>query len=86
MNPFSPPKDPNVGLIPARRPFALRLASLRFQALLCFVAAGLALLTARGMFWSLSGTVVVLGIGCGVQCLWRDAKRRDRPLGARRLR
>jgi hypothetical protein len=92
LNPFTPPNDatdpddPNAGQKPPRRSFAVRLASLRFQAFLCFSVAALALLFGHKYFKGLSYTVVVLGVGCGVQCLWRDSKRRDSPFEARRRR
>ena len=90
LNPFSSPKESadeaNAARPRPRRSLADRLASLRVQAFLCFVTAGLALWFGRIEYPSLAYAVAALGIACGVQCIWRDAKRRDSPLEMRRRR
>jgi hypothetical protein len=66
------------------------LSSPRFQAALCFSAAALALLfgaaARQGAFAPLGFITAILGALCGVQCLWRDAKRRERAANGRRKR
>jgi hypothetical protein len=84
LNPFAPPDDQNAAPPPPRRSYGERLRSLRFQAFLCFAAAAFALFTGRGEHLYLRYTVAVLGVVCGVQCLWRISKRKNSPFQRRR--
>jgi hypothetical protein len=85
LNPFAPPDNPNAESPPPRPTLADRLRSLRFQAFLCFAAAAFALFTGRGEHLYLRYAVAVLGVACGVQCIWRDSKRRNSRFFGRRL-
>jgi hypothetical protein len=82
VNPFEPPAAGGDAGRPSQKKSKF-LESLRVQAGLCFSAAAFAAVIGRWDYPMLRGSVIVLGAACGVQCLWRESKRRERAAGRR---